>query len=38
MKFGWIVENRKVINFVLFNRHVTSLLRHNDTIVLAKSC
>ena len=34
MKFDGVVENHKLINLVLFNWYMTSLLRHNDVITV----
>ena len=34
MKFGRVVENHKLINFVLSNWLMTSLLRHNYVITV----
>ena len=43
MKFGKAVENHKLINLVLFNWQITSLLCYNDIIIVKfwifmKSC
>ena len=34
MKFGRVVESRKLINLVQFNWRMTSSLRHNDVITV----
>ena len=34
MKFGWVIENYKLINLVQFNWQMTSSLRHNDVIAV----